>query len=89
MNHEKIDERQAKLLDAFIDRALEVAGREPVEPDLGGEKDVLALEARAAHAGPDLALVAVHLRGVEMAIAKVKGRLHQFDAGIVIERHRA
>ena len=42
-----------------------------------------------AHAGADFALVAVVLRGVEMAIAEMQRRLDQVDAQILLQRHGA
>ena len=44
--------------------------------DLGGDHDVVAL-AGGAHALADRRLVAVHLRGVDVAIAERDGLLHQ------------
>ena len=75
MNHQKIDEGQTEFLQALVDRTLEIARRQPIEPDFGGEKDVLALEAGAAQTGTDFALIAVHLRGVEMPVAELQRRL--------------
>ena len=89
VDQQQIDEGQLKPLQALIDRALEIAGGEPVEPDLGGEKDILALDPRGAHAGADLALVAVILRSVEVAIAEMQRRLDQLDAQIFLQRHGA
>ena len=89
MDHQQIDPGQGELLEALVDRALEIARRQPGEPDLGGEKNLVALEARTADAGADLALIAVHLCGVEMAIAEMQGRLDQFDAKILFQRHGA
>src|SRR6516165_4219758 len=39
-------------------------------PHLGGDEDVLAFDAGRAQPLPDFALIAIHLGGVDMAIAK-------------------
>ena len=39
-------------------------------PDLGGEEDVVARHAGGAHALTDLALIVVHLRGVDMPVSE-------------------
>src|SRR5271156_5541257 len=50
VDHQEIAPRQSELLQTFIDRALEIAGREPVEPDFCGDEDVFALDAGAPYA---------------------------------------
>src|SRR5947208_8690834 len=45
-------------------------GRKMRGPDLGGEEDLIALDARKAQAFADLAFVVVHLCRVDMAIAE-------------------
>jgi len=89
VDHQEVDPRQLEPFEALVDRTLEVARREPIEPDLCGEEDVLALEPRGAHAFADLALIAVHLCGIEMAITEMQRRLDQFDAEIFLERQGA
>ena len=89
MDHQEIDPRQVEALQAFVDRTLEIAGRQPAEPDLGGQEDLIARQAGSAQAGTDLALVAVHLRRIEVAIAEMQRGFDQFDAQILLERHGA
>src|SRR5579883_1377476 len=80
VNHQQVDPGQTKLLQAYVDRALEIARRQAIEPDLGGEKHVFTLEPAAAQARSDLALVAIHLRGVEMPVAELQSGLDQLHA---------
>ena len=93
VNHQKIDEGQTELLQAFVDRTLEIAQRQTIEPDFGGDKDILALEAGAAQGIAqtlaDFALIAVHLRGVEVPVAELQRRLDQLDAKVLLQRHGA
>ena len=87
VDQQQIDPRQTEPLQAFIDRALEIARRQAVEPDFGGDEDLFALDAGGAQAVAHLALVAIHLRGVEMPVAQMQRRLDHFDAQILFERH--
>src|SRR5580692_4809477 len=89
MDQQQIDPRQLEPLEALVDRALEVAGRQAVEPDLCGDEDVLARHAGGAEAFADFALIAVVLRGIEMPVAEMQRRLDQLDAQIVLQRHGA
>ena len=50
-------------------------------PDLGGDEDLVALDAGGAQALADLALVLVDLRGVDVAIAEPQRLLDQPRAG--------
>ncbi len=93
MDEQQIDPGQLQLLQAVIERALEIGGRELVLIDLRGHEHVLAPQAGGAQALmqplPDLGLVAVALGGVDVAIAEAQCRLHGFDADRVLERHGA
>ena len=89
MDHQQIDPRQLEPLQAFVDRALEIARRQAVEPDFCGDEDVLARDAGGAEAFADFALVAVLLRGIEMPVAQMQRRLDQLDAQTVLQRHGA
>ena len=48
VDHQQIDPRHREPLQAFVDRALEVARREPVEPHLGGDEESSRLTPDAA-----------------------------------------
>jgi hypothetical protein len=50
-------------------------------PHLGGHEQFVALDAGGPYAIPDLALVLIDLRGVDVAIAKLERLLHQARAG--------
>src|SRR5580692_1299913 len=89
MDQQQIDPRQLEPLQALIDRALEVARRQAVEPNFCGDEDVLARHAGGAEAFADFALVAVVLRGIEMPVTEMQRRLDQLDAQIVLQRHGA
>src|SRR4051794_22002059 len=74
---------------------VDVVGLEPVEagaqssprlrapvvaaPELGGDEDRAALEAGCADRLPDLGLVAVGLRGVDVAVAELERTRHVLD----------
>ena len=89
MDQQQIDPWQLEPLQAFVDRTLEVARRQAVEPNFCGDEDILARNAGGAEAFADFALVAVVLRGVEMPVAEMQRRLDQLDAQIVLQRHGA
>ena len=89
MDQEQIDPRQLEPLQAFIDRAFEIARRQAVEPDFCGDEDVLARHAGGTQAFANFALVAVILRGIEMPVPEMQRRFDQLDAQIVLQRHGA
>src|SRR5580700_2445528 len=89
MDQQQIDPRQLEPLQALIDRALEVARRQAVEPDFCGDEDVLARHTGSTEAFADFALVAVILRGIEMPVAQMQRRLDQLDAETVLQCHGA
>src|SRR5262249_4451461 len=84
---------QPELLQALPDRAFKIAGRKPVPIDLGGDEDVLALEAgprqSLMQAVADPLLVAVALGGVEVAIAEAHRGLDGVYAHLLLECHGA
>jgi len=65
----------------LLGRELEFARRQMGLPDLGGDEDLVALDARCAQAVAHLALVVVHLGGVDMAIAEPQRLLDHARAG--------
>src|SRR5262249_44002996 len=93
MDEKKVDPGKLELLQALIERALEVGGGKLIVIDLGGDENMLAREAGGAQPATqpltDLALVAVALGGVDVAIADAERGLDRVDAGRVHERHGA
>ena len=93
MDEQQIDPGQLQLVQALIERALEVGGGELVVIDLGGDENILAREAGGAQPLgqplPHLGLVAVTLGGVDVAISEPQGGLDRLDADAVLERHGA
>ncbi len=81
MQQQQVDLGQAQPHQAFLGRTLQIVGREMRGPDLGGEEDLIALDARKAQALADLAFVVVHLRGVDVAIAEPQCLLDETRAG--------
>lgn len=69
-----------QLAQAFIHRRLKVAIGQIVHPDLGGQKDILAGDIRFRQAAPDLGLVFINLRGVDMTIADIQCMTDHADA---------
>ena len=70
---------------AFLDRAQQVGRPVVVHPDLGGQEDLLARHAGLGHATTHVGLVAIDLRGVDVAVAQLqRGPGH---AGGVLGRH--
>jgi len=87
VDQQEVEGRHAELAETLIDRAFKVARRQAVVPYLGDEKNLLALDPGGGEPLPDLALIAVHLRGIEMAIAVPQRRADDIDAGCVPELH--
>src|SRR5581483_8628123 len=81
VQQQQIDMGLAQPHQALLGRALQVMRSEMIGPDLGGEEDVVALHAGCTHPVPDLALVLIDLRGVEMAIAEFQRLLHKARTG--------
>src|ERR1700733_5070589 len=56
-----------------------------VAPDFGGDEHRVALDARRAQALADLALVAIHLGGIDMAVAEAQGLLDDARTGALAQ----
>jgi hypothetical protein len=67
MQKQEIDIIGAQLLQALIDRGQEIGMLVVIDPDLGGEEDIAAGNAGCLNRFADLSLVAIDLRGVDMA----------------------
>ena len=81
VQQQQVDLAQPQPHQAIARRALELARGEMARPDFGGDEHVVALDARGAQAFADLALVVVHLRGVDVAIAEPQRLLDDAGAG--------
>ena len=68
VDQQQIDMIEPQLREALLDRAFEIGRREQRRLHFGGDDHLGAL-AGGAHALADFALVVVHLRGVDVAIA--------------------
>src|SRR5262245_35305035 len=68
MHQQKIDEVDAQISQALLDRAREIVGAQIFMRDLGGEEDVAAWHARGTHPFADAALGTVFPSGVDVAI---------------------
>src|SRR5258708_9282413 len=63
---------EPELFQAGVERATDRIRREVFVPDLCGDVQLLAREARYRNGGTDGLLVAVHFRGVDMAVAEAQ-----------------
>jgi hypothetical protein len=70
VDQQEVDVGEAQLRQAFLGGPLEFARRQVVLPDLGGDEDVVAPDPAGAQTFPDLALIAVHLGGVDVAVSE-------------------
>src|SRR5262249_6119582 len=93
VDEQEIDPGELQLLQALIERALEVGGGKLVVKNLGGHENMLALEAGGAQPATqsltDLAFVAVAFGGVYVAITDTERGLDRVDADRIHERHGA
>ena len=75
VDEEQVDVVGAELLSVCVERASRVVGFVEAVVELAGDVHLGAVEAGVADALPDAALVLVHLRGIDVAIADVQRRL--------------
>ena len=68
MDQQQVDDIKAQPRQALLHGALEVVRRQQRRLHLGGDHHLATL-AGIAHALPDLGLVAVHLRGIDVTVA--------------------
>src|SRR5262245_1869402 len=69
MHEQEIDEVDAQVRQALVDRAREIVGAQVFVRYLGGEENLVTPHARGADAFADAALGAVFPSGVDMTIA--------------------
>jgi hypothetical protein len=82
MDEQEIDLGEAQPCQALLDGALERGRRQMVLPHLGGDEHFVARQARCAQALSNLALIAVHFRGVDMAIAEPQRPVRRCARGL-------
>jgi hypothetical protein len=70
MHEQEIDEVDAQIRQALLDRAREIVGAQVFVRYLGGEENLVAPQARGADAFADAALGAVFPSGVDVTIAE-------------------
>src|SRR5262249_39725372 len=70
MQQQKIDFPEPQLRETFLGGANELARREMRRPHLGDDEHFVARDARGAQPFSHLALIVIHLSGVDVAIAK-------------------
>ena len=80
VQQQQIDLREPQPRQALLGRALEFARRKVRRPYLRGDEHLVSCDAGSAHAFADLALVVVHLRGVDVAVAKAQRLFDQARA---------
>ena len=76
MDHVEIDIVELQLPEAGVEGAADRAGTELIVPDLGGDEELVARDARGSDRSPDGVFVLVHGGSVEMPIAE---RQRAFD----------
>ncbi|MQM40047.1 hypothetical protein KBTX_04089 [wastewater metagenome] len=85
VEQQQIDAVHAETPQALAHGALQVAVAETVHPDLGGQPDVLPGHAGIGDTPADTGLVAVHLRRVDVAVARLQGGTDHLAGVVVIE----
>jgi hypothetical protein len=76
---------RAEPAQALLGRASGRRGGEVARRELGGEEDLAARDAGLADRAPDLLLVAVHLRGIDVPVPELERLPHGVVAGAPIE----
>ena len=74
MDEEQVDPVEAETLQRLVQRAARSVGPMEAVVELGRDIEVAAGQTRRGDRGPHARLVAVHLGGVEVAIADLEGR---------------
>jgi len=82
VNQKEIHRPEAQRLDRRLGRWHQRIGADILVPDLGGHDECVPRDTAGARALADLALVAVHARRVEMAIAGLDRLRDHADAGV-------
>jgi hypothetical protein len=85
MQKQEIDLGHAQLHQPLLGGAGEIARREMRRPDLRGDENVVAFEAGGARPLAHVALVVIHLRGVDVAVAEPQRLLDDARAGAALQ----
>ncbi len=89
MHQIEIDMVEPQLLQGSVERAADRIRRQVLVPDLGGDVQVVAGDARGRKRRADRLLIAVHFRGVEMAVTKPQPAFDRRAAGIALHAEGA
>src|SRR5215472_9562338 len=89
VNEQQIDLGQPQPDEAFLGGTLELGRRKMILPYLRGDEDIVAPDAGRAQPFADFALVAVHFRGVDMAITELQRLLDHPGADAATQIPRA
>src|SRR6185503_9703601 len=81
MDEEKIDLIELEVRQTVARRTLEILRPQIARPDLGRDEHLAARHAGGPQAIANVALVAIHRSGVDVAIAKLEGLLDHSRAG--------
>ena len=81
VQQQEIDFAQAQPHQAVVRRTFQRPRCEMRRPDFRGHEQFVALDAGSAHAVADVALIVVHFRGVDVAVAKPQGLFDDARAG--------
>ena len=76
MDQEQVDVVEAELLERAGERLAGVVGAVVAVVELAGDEHLAAVDAGGADRLADAPLVAVHLGGVDVAVADLEGRRH-------------
>ena len=85
----KVDVIEPQLLQTGIERPADRVGREVLVPDLGGDMQIPARDARCADRRTDRLLVAVHFRGVDMPVAEAERAFDRRPADLALHSKSA
>ena len=81
VQQQQIEFAQAQPAERVARGPFEIARRKMRRPDLGGDKHVAALDARGVQALPHFALIVVHLRRIDVAVAEPQRLFDHAGAG--------
>ena len=84
-----IDLLGAQLAQAVLQAGNELAAREVVHPDLGGDEELLALDGGLAHGLADFGFIAVDLCGIDNPVAHFECIAHGIHNDLALQAKRA
>src|SRR3954454_3426686 len=89
MHQIKIDLVEPQLLEAGVERLPDSIRCKVFVPDFCGDMQILARDVGGGNRGADRLLIAIHFRGVDMAIAQRQRALDRGAAGIALHAEGA